>query len=145
MSPDSKLWSLNPSNNLLWLILRVNDPNIITSISCPSKNETHPSPQKTGIIIITHNTSHCGALLKSLNVYWACRQSRPISVKLRDKASVNFSNIRLEIWGEKWKAERSSTAFLTADEKHHQGSARCCTQAEAETMQTFLHPEPGED
>lgn len=86
MSADSKLWSLNPSNKLLSLVLRVNDPNTITSSSGPNKNETHPSPQKTRIINIGHDISHCGALLRSLNVYWPCGQSRPISVKFSDKA-----------------------------------------------------------
>lgn len=123
MSADSKLWSLNPSNKLLSLVLRVNDPNIITSSSGPNKNETHPSPQKTGIINIAHDISHCGALLRSLNVYWPCGQSRPISVKFSDKAPVNFSNTWLETWGQKWKAERSSTAFLIPEQKYHQGSA----------------------
>lgn len=97
MSPDSKLWSLNPSNKLISLVLRVNDPNIITSSSGPNKNETHPSPQKTGIIIIAHNISHCGALLRSLNVYRPCRHSRPISAKFSDKAPANFSNTWLKL------------------------------------------------
>lgn len=100
LSPDNKLWSLNPSNKLLSLVLRVNDPNIITSTSGPNNNETHPSSQKTGIIVIAYNISHCGAQPRSLNVYWGCRQSRPVSVKFGDKSPVSFCHIWLETWGE---------------------------------------------
>lgn len=120
MSADSKLWSLNPSNKLLSLVLRVNDPNIITSSSGPNKNETHPSPQKTGIINIAHDISHCGALLRSLNVCWPCGQSRPISVKFSDKAPSLIHDWKL---GERSGKQRSSTAFLIPEQKYHQGSA----------------------
>lgn len=99
-----------------------------------------PPPPKKGIIIIAYNISHCGAQPRSLNVYWACRQPRPISVKFRDKAPVNFSNLWLETWGEKCKAERSSPALLIPEQKYQQGSARHTAALRSGRNQADLSP-----
>lgn len=143
MSPDSKLWSLNPSNKLISLVLRVNDPNIITSSSGPNKNETHPSPQKTGIIIIAHNISHCGAysgVLMSTDPADTPDLFLPSLVtKLLQISLTHDWNLGREVESREIKHCLPDTR---PEVPPGQCNARCCTQDQTETMQTFLHPEP---
>lgn len=100
-----------------------------SSLSQIKQNSTKkPQTNNPGITPTAHNFSHCGPVLKSLNVYWAYRWSRPISVTFSDKAPVNFLNTRLETSGEKCKADplqRDQVLPSVSDQKHQKSSCNC--------------------